>query len=243
MASSRSLLCLTLVCFWCLPTQGQQYVHSSVWLRFAPTWEITPHWSLTADLWYRRQNDLHTSLFNPLTAPLLSPSGRVGISYRTEHWAYTLFPICVFQSYPALGKEADYERPRVREFRPSFLIEWSQVLPRRFSMRMRGGYEYRRFAGVPATGRARFRVLFRRNLPNKTYLSLWNETLLPVALTIAVRRFYEISRTNLAIGRSLTKHLTLEAGYQFSYRQRRTLIEFDEEHALTVTGFYRFWTN
>jgi len=226
--------------FFCFPAIGQHYVHSSVWLRFAPTWEINEHWNLTADFWYRRQNDLHGSLLNPLTAPLLSPSGRVGINYRTKHWSYTLFPIALYQSHAALGKEADYTRPRTREFRPHALIEWSQALPHQFSIRLRGGYEYRRFAGVRATGRARFRALLRRELSDKTYLSLWNETLLPIAPNVAVQQLYETNRTNLAIGRSLSEHLTLEAGYQFSHRQRRTFTEFDEEHALTVTAFCRF---
>ncbi len=234
------LFLVSLLFLGSIPTAGQHYVHSSVWLRFAPTWEINEHWNLTADYWYRRQNDLHGSLFNPLAAPLLSPSGRVGINYRTKHWSYILFPICLYQSHPVLGKEADYSRPRTREFRPHALIEWSQELPQQFSIRLRGGYEYRRFPGVPATGRVRFRVLLRRELSDKAYFSLWNETLLPVAPNIIVRQLYETNRTNLAIGRSLNEHLALEAGYQFSHRQRRTLIEFDEEHTLTVTAFCRF---
>ncbi|MCY7357887.1 MAG: DUF2490 domain-containing protein [Rudanella sp.] len=139
-----------------------------------------------------------------------------------------------------MGKEADYSRPRTKEFRPHLLVEWSQDLSHQFSIRVRGGYEYRRFTGVPATGRARFRALLRRELSDKTYLSLWNETLIPVAPNIAVKQRYETNRTNLATGRSLTEHLTLEAGYQFSYRQRRSLIEYDEEHTLTVTAFCRF---
>jgi len=113
-------------------------------------------------------------------------------------------------------------------------------MPHQFSIRVRGGYEYRRFADATVTGRARFRVLLRRELSPKLYASLWNETLFPVPPNVAVHQLYEINRTNLAIGRSLNKQFILEAGYQFSHRQRRTLTEFDEEHALTVTGFYRF---
>ncbi len=229
-----------LFAFYCTPTVGQHYIHTTVWFRAAATWEINDHWNLTGDGWYRRQNDLHSSLLNPLTAPLLSPSGRVGLAYRTEHWAFTFYPICVFRAYPVLGKEADLIRPRTSEFRPSLLVEWSQDLPYRFSVRVRGGYEYRLFPGVPPTGRGRFRALIRQELSDKTYLSLWNETLIPIPPNIAVKQRYETNRTNLAIGRSLTEHLTLEAGYQFSYRQRRTLVEFDEEHALTVTAFCRF---
>lgn len=236
----RHAILLFLFALFCFPTVGQHYVHSTIWLRLAPSWEINEHWSLTSDFWYRRQNDLHNGLHNPVAAPLLSPSGRVGLAYRTEHWAFTLYPVCVFRSHPALGKEADYTRPRTQEFRPHLLVEWSQDLPRQFSVRVRGGYEYRLFPGVPATGRGRFRVLLRRELSDQTYLSLWNETLIPVPPNIAVRQLYETNRTNFAIGRSLTEHLTLEAGYQFSYRQRRTLVEFDEEHAITVTAFCRF---
>lgn len=223
-----------------LSTVGQHYVHSSVWLRFAPTWDINKRWSLTADLWYRRQNDLHGSKFNPLATPLLAPSGRIGINYRTKHWSVALFPVALYRAYPTLGKEADYSRPRTSELRPTVLIEWSQALAHHLSIRIRGGYEYRRFAGIAPTGRARFRVLLRRDFSSKMYTSLWNETLLPVAPNIAVHQLYEINRTNLAIGQRVNKYLILEAGYQFSHRQRRTLTEFDEEHALTVTGFYRF---
>jgi len=238
--SCRYIFCVILFFLSSLTTVGQHYTHSSVWLRFAPTLEINKRWSLTADLWYRRQNALHGSKFNPLASPLLAPSGRIGINYRTKHWSFALFPVSIFRAHPVLGKEADYSRPRTTEFRPSMLVEWSQAMPHQFSIRMRGGYEYRRFADATVTGRARFRVLLRRELSPKLYASLWNETLFPVPPNVAVHQLYEINRTNLAIGRSLNKQFILEAGYQFSHRQRRTLTEFDEEHALTVTGFYRF---
>lgn len=219
---------------------GQHYTRTALWTRFAPTWTINPHWALTADVWYRRQSDFHKSALNPMSARLLQPSGRVGVSYRTKHWAFTLFPISVFRSYPALGKEADYSRPRSNEFRPSMLVEWSQTLPKEFSVRVRGGYEYRRFADATVLGRSRFRVLVRKELGENAYVSLWNETLSPFAPNVVVRQLFELNRSNLAAGRSLTQHVSVEAGYQFTHRQRRTLIEFDEEHALTLTVFYRY---
>jgi hypothetical protein len=170
----------------------------------------------------------------------MNPSGRLGITYRTKHWAFTAYPVAIYQSFPTLGKESDYSRPRTREFRPQAFVEWTQAMAHQFSVRVRAGYEFRKFPNVPVTGRARFRLFLRKELPNRTYTSLWNETLSPVAPNVAVRQLYEINRTNLALGRAFTKHLTLEAGYQFTYRQRRSLIEYDEEHALTLTGFFRF---
>lgn len=222
------------------PATGQHYVHSAVWLRFAPSYTLNPHWTFLADVWYRRQNDLHAGVWNPLAAPFLGPSGRIGASFRTEHWALTLYPVAIYQSYPALGKQADYARPRSTEIRPHVFAEWSQPLRGQLSFRFRAGYEFRRFADGSTAGRARFRAMLRKELNDRTYTSLWNEVLLPVRPHVAVRQLCEINRTNLALGRNVSNHLTLEAAYQFTYRQRRTLVEFDEEHALTLTGFYRF---
>lgn len=223
-----------------MPTLGQHYVHTALWLRLAPSVELNENWAILSDVWYRRQNDRHESGWNPLSAPSLNPSGRIGLTYRTDHWAFIAYPAAIYQSFPTLGKEADYSRPRTREFRPQIFVEWTRDMAHQFSVRIRGGYEYRKFPNAPASGRARLRLMVRKELSEQIYTSLWNETLSPVAPNVAVRQLYEINRTNLALGRAITEHLTLEAGYQFTYRQRRSLIEYDEEHALVLTAFLRF---
>jgi hypothetical protein len=233
----RSVLLITLL--YAGPASAQTYLHAALWLRYAPSYALNDHWTLQGDLLYRRQSHPQHNLFNPLDSPMLL-AGRVGISYRTAHWGYTLFPVVYFHSYPTLGNITDLSRPPVPEWRPSLLAEYTTNLSQTTTMRLRAGYEYRLFTNpsLPNTGRFRARALLRRELGKHTYGQLWNETLLTAPPNVPANgHIFELNRTNMAIGYVLSSCITLEMGYQFTHRQRRTLIEFDAEHALTVTVF------
>jgi hypothetical protein len=218
---------------------AQTYLHTALWIRYAPTYALSTHWMLQGDLHYRRQSHPERNAVNPFGSPLLL-GGRVGIGYRTRYWAYTLFPIMYFHSYPLLGSTADLRRPPVPEWRPTALAEYTTALPHRMALRLRAGYEYRLFTNpdLPTTGRFRARALLRHELGRQTYGQLWNETLLTAPPNVpASGHVFELNRTNIAIGYVFSPHTTLEMGYQFTHRQRRSLTEFDAEHALTVTLF------
>ena len=146
-----------------------------------------------------------------------------------------------FNSYPTLGNDSDFERPPVRELRPSLYAEWSQNLSKSLSIRVRGGYEYRSFLLNPAVGRVRLRTMLRYDVSPRVYSYVWQEIMTAAPPRASTNpQAIEINRVNLMIGINLNQQFALEAGYQFTRRQRRTLIEFDEEHALLLTAIMRF---
>ncbi len=230
-----------IISFLAIPATAQHYQHTALWLRLNANIDLSKRWILTGDVYYRRQNDFHESQFNFLSRPSLNPSGRVGLTYRVPHWAFTAFPLVWFNSYPTLGKESDFERPPVRELRPSLYAEWNHNLSKSLSVRVRGGYEYRGFLLNPAVGRVRFRAGLRYDFSPRVYSSFWQEIMTAVPPRASTNpQAIEINRANLMIGRNLGRQFALEAGYQFTHRQRRTLIESDEEHALLITAIMRF---
>ena len=220
---------------------AQTYRHTAIWLRLAPTYSLDKHWTITSDLYYRRQSEPERDLPNPLSSPLLV-AGRVGAGYRTKHWLYTLYPISHFYTYPALGNAADFRRPPVPEWRPSILAEWTLEMPHKRALRLRAGYEYRIFPNhdLPDIGRFRARAALRGSVGVHGYAQVWNETLLyaPPYLP-GLTNLFEINRTNLAAGYAFSNQLAVEVGYQFTHRQRRSQVEFDNEHALTMTLFLK----
>jgi hypothetical protein len=230
---------LPLALLLALRTSAQTYLHTALWLRIAPSYGLSERWSLQSDVLYRRQSHPEHTILNLTNSPQLH-AGRVGLSYRTPRWVYTLWPVVYFHSYPSLGNAADLRRAPVPEWRPSVLAEYTYPLPHHMALRLRAGYEYRMFTSpdLPTTGRFRARALLRRDLNAHTYLQFWNETLLTAPPNVpADGHVFELNRSNIAIGYAVTNRTTLEFGYQFTHRQRRTLIEFDAEHALCVTLF------
>ncbi|MCU0471249.1 MAG: DUF2490 domain-containing protein [Arcicella sp.] len=53
---------------WC---SGQTYHHVSSWSRLAVQKEFSEHWSIMADIHWRRQNDFTTSTANPFSLRLM----------------------------------------------------------------------------------------------------------------------------------------------------------------------------
>ncbi|GAA4468314.1 hypothetical protein GCM10023189_53420 [Nibrella saemangeumensis] len=208
-----------------------------MWLRVAPSWTVNEHIVVSGDLHYRRQS-VPGHLFNPVYAPLTN-AGRLGLTYRTGNWSLQANPLMWFQSYPALGTMADFNRSVNKEFRMSALLEWNHPISQHTDLRIRGGYEYRMFTNGTTAGRTRFRVLTRHELSEKSYFYVWNETLLAGPPNWNRLRVFEINRTALNLGYNISEHVSCEGGYQFSHRRRKSLVEFDEEHALLITVFLR----
>lgn len=72
------------------------------------------------------------------------------------------------------------------------------------------------------------------------YAQLWNETLVFAPPDVPVSgHLFDVNRTNLAIGYALSNTSTVEMGYQYSHRQRQSLVEFDDEQAVTITLFLK----
>lgn len=239
---SRLIIFLFLLVFSEVAAHAQTYQHTAIWGRVAASYNVDKQWGLIGDLLYRRQSHPDRGLFRPFNSPLLS-AGRVGVSYRTRHWQYSLFPVVLFYTYPALGNSIDLNRSPVLEFRPSAYAEWTLSLRPKSALRLRAGYEYRNFLTprLPDLGRIRFRAAWRRGFGPHTYGQLWNETLVfgPPNSPVSGQVF-DLNRTNASVGYALSNISTLEAGYQFTHRQRRSIIEFDNEQALTLTLFLTF---
>ncbi|MBO0949449.1 DUF2490 domain-containing protein [Fibrella forsythiae] len=233
--------CLITPFFFAINTRAQTYRHTAVWTRIAPSYSLSKNWTLLSDLYFRRQSNPNQGPAHLLDSPLVW-AGRVGASYRTKHWQYSLFPAVYFYTYPALGTAADLKRTPVPEWRPTAMAEWTLDVPHKSIIRLRVGYEYRLYTpSEPAdVGRLRFRALWRRTIGNRAYGQVWNESLVaaPPNFEANGNRF-EINRTNLSAGYALSNISTVEVGYQFTHRQRRSLVEFDDEHALTLTLYLK----
>ena len=240
--SLKKSFTLPVLILFCSPLLAQHYNHTAAWVRIAPSYTLNNSWNILAEGHYRRQSNPHSHLLNPLSSPL-AYAYRAGVAYRTGEWTLTAWPLCWFNSYPALGKESDFSRSMVREFRPSLLLEWNKTLRRDNLLRIRGGYEYRRYTDAPAGGRWRFRIMARHNFTPAFYGYIWNETLWTGTPANANGHPFELNRSQLAMGHTFSKYVALETGYQFSHRQRKTLTEFDEEHALVITAHIRLNSN
>lgn len=217
--------------------KAQHYPHTAVWMRLAPSWTINDHFVISGDLHYRRQSE-PDQLLNPFAAPLTN-AGRLGLTCRAGNWSLQLNPLTWFKSYPSLGTTADFSRPVNKEYRLSALLEYNLPVSPQTDVRVRGGYEYRMFANGTRTGRSRFRVMTRHELTEKCYFYVWNETLLSCPPNSSRFSSFEINRSALNVGYNVTEHVSCEAGYQFSHRRRKSLVEYDEEHALLLTLFLR----
>ena len=239
----------TSTCFWVLvflltalsASQAQTYQHSAVWLRIAPTYTLTNHWSLLGDGYYRRQSSPDHDLLNALSAPLVM-AGRVGVSYRTKHWLYSVYPMSHFYTYPTLSTTADLKRPPAPEWRPTVMAEWTLDMPQKSALRLRASYEYRIFNSpdLPTMGRFRARAVWRRGISQRSYGQISNETLFYAPpLLPDLSNLFEVNRTNLSVGHTVSNWSTVEVGYQFTHRQRRSQVEFDHEHALTMTLYLK----
>ena len=230
-----------LLAFLALSANAQTYQHTAIWLRLAPTYTLDENWSVVGDMFYRRQSHPDHGLINPFDSPLLW-AGRAGIAYRTKQGQYTLYPAVFFYSSPSLGNTSDLKRAVVPEWRPSALAEWTVDLSGKSALRLRAGYEYRIFTtpGLTDLGRMRFRAAWRQGIGRSAYGQIWNETLLSAPPNLpASGNLFDINRSNAAAGFALSNISTLEVGYQFTHRQRRSLIEFDDDHALTITLFLK----
>lgn len=139
---------------------------------------------------------------------------------------------------PMLGKEADFDRKPIPEIRLTGLVEYTYPAAPHLSLRARAAYEYRYFFESGDAGRFRGRLLARYTLSRRHYLTLWDEWLLMAPPNLVAPNVFDIHRASLLYGYSLGKHATLEGGYQFSHRQRKSLSEWDNEHALVLNVLF-----
>lgn len=212
---------------------GQHYPHTTLWTRVVLSKTLTPRWSVQGEAHWRRQSDYRVSSLNPLPQPYFH-GYRLLLNYRRGPWTFQLNPN-YFKIYPLLGKKSDFSVPGGQDFRLSAYAEWARTR-RRSTLRIRSGYEYRfleRLAYQP-TGRFRLRVQGRRQLTDRTAWVLSTEPLLNVGPNAAPNRFNQ-NQAYTGLTYRLNAHLSAEAGYLNVFRQRQTRVEFDEEHALSVT--------
>ncbi len=212
---------------------GQQYQHYTVWSRIQVQKRFTKRFELTGEYHYRQQNDFHDAVQTPLDRPLTRAFRLIG-NYRKGAWSFQLNP-SYFLSYQLIGKEEDYTVPTNAEWRFAAYTEWARTW-KRFTFRVRPGYEYRfqERNNYAPTGRARLRVQGRFALGKRVRWLVADELLLNVGPNAAPLLFNQ-NQASMSLDFDLyEKWLGLEVGYMNIYRQRRTRVEFDDEHALGV---------
>lgn len=221
-----------------LPARAQRYPHYTIWSRVQVQKRLSNRVDLLGEYHFRQQNDLHDQIQTPLDRPLVRAFRLVG-SYRAGAWTFQFNP-SFFRSHQLIGKEDDFATPPNPEWRLAAYVEWARTW-QRFTLRVRPGYEYRfqeRNDYVP-TGRARFRVQGRYALTERTRWVLGTEPLLNVGPNPSPVLFSQ-NQAYTGLDFDLCKTwLGLEVGYLYVFRQRRTRVEFDDEHALNVQLKFR----
>jgi hypothetical protein len=233
--NQNGLLLEILLGFLLLTTaaRAQCYTHYTFWSRVQVQKRFSPRFDLVAEFQYRQQNDLHLRVQTPFDRPFARIYRLVG-SYRRGPWSFQINP-SYFYNYQLLGKEQDYKTPANPEWRMAVYAEWSRTWGR-FNLRLRPGYEYRlqQRDDYAPTGRARFRVQSRLTLGQHLRGIVSEELLLNVAPNAGPVLFNQ-NQAYAGLDFDLYKTwLGLEVGYLNVYRQRRTRVEFDDEHALNV---------
>lgn len=217
---------------------AQHYRHATAWGRLNVIGGVTSKVSVLGEFFYRTQNDMRLSQYNPIQAPLLQ-GARVGLNYRfNQHWSVYVSPFWYLNSHALLGKDADYERAPVPEIRYALAPEWRYDW-KKTTLQLRWMQEYRTFgAAAPVAHRARFRVQGRYQFNKQNYI-LASDELFYIIPSLKVAPVFDIHRPLVCYGHNFNAHLALEVGYQFNYKRRRTLVEFDEEHSILLTAFIR----
>lgn len=225
---------LTLSCLLtALAAQAQRYSHATVWTRVQVTKKLGTHWELQGEYHLRRQNNFHHSRWQPFENPYLS-GYRLQVSYRSGPWTVQFLPTYFF-NYPLLGKDEDFNNPAGAEWRFVGYVEWAKTW-KRFTLRLRPGYEYRLLErnDYRPTGRARFRVQGRLAFGDHLRWILGTEPMLNVGPNPAPLVFNQNQAYTGLDFDLISNTLGLEIGYYYLFRQRRTVVEFDDEHALNI---------
>ncbi len=216
---------------------GQHYRHATVWSRLNIIAGVSPKVSVLGEFFYRTQNSFRQSEFNPFDAALME-GARLGINYRiNKHWSVYAAPFWYFHSHALLGKDSDYDRPPVREFRYAVAPEWRHDW-KKTTLQLRLMQEYRTFEATPPTHRTRVRLQARYQLSGHDYLVASNE-IFYILPSLNAAPIFDMYRPLFGYGHNFGRHVALEVGYQFNYRRRRTRTEFDEEHTILLTGIVR----
>lgn len=234
------------VCLLCLAvsflSQAQHYEHLTLWTRFSVQKKITSKFDIAAEYIWRRQSDFRSDKSNPMAMPLAT-GYRLNFIYRAKNWNYSLMNWLV-RNNALYAKMSDFNRPDRWEIRPSFFAEWNHPLSKKWSLRLRGGYEYRFFKRDDDTwgdeqGRIRFRIQGRYNFNAKNMLLVHNEILYNFPPNVPANTFSQ-NQSYLGLQHNFTPHLSSEIGYIYNYRQRASLVEFDEENILQANLYIRF---
>lgn len=212
--------------------RGQHYRHFTLWSRVQVKKEFNDRWDLASEFHYRRQSNYRHGQYNFLDSPFLNAVRLIG-SHHAGAWTFQLNP-SFFYSHSLLGREEDFNVPAGGEWRLAAYAEWERTR-QRFTLRVRPGYEYRLLErnDYAPTGRARLRVQGRCAVGERAEWVLSTEPMLNVGPN-AVPVPFNQNQAYTGLDLDLLDWLGLEVGYLYVFRQRRTVVEFDNEHALNV---------
>ncbi len=217
------------------------YKHITYWSRITVAKVLAKKWELSGEYQHRRQN-YEPQTDNLLKYPLLH-SIRLRARYAlTEQFTITLLPFTYFYATPLLGSEKDLLRKPDKELRFAMQAELRQKVGK-FEVFNRLGIEKRFIKRPPDSlyrqiNRIRTRLLVEMPVVNKQtnteilrpYTS--GEIFLNAGKTVFPTQIFEHVRFIGGIRLPVHPHLRVDAGYQYSYRLRRTGYEKDMEHTI-----------
>ena len=235
---------LLLVSMLPLASSAQHYNHLTLWTRLQVTTPLSKRWELMAGLHHRRQNNYEHSSLNFLESPLLSGL-QTQLIYRNAARTVALIPwqATYFVSNTLLGKEEDFSTPQNREWRFAVGTELTQNIAPKWIFRQRILQEFRFFRSNQDRPVGRIRWRWQVIYALKPFVSVVGVTELVVHDPPQINGLKPFRFHQFWLGTSLmwrlNKKINLETGYTFIRTQRLSLIEIDNQNAMSLNLFVR----
>ena len=197
-----------------------------------------------AGLHYRRQNNYEHSSLNFLAEPLLA-GGQTQFTYRNATRTVALIPFqaTYFISNTLLGKEEDFSAPQNREWRFAIGTELTQKISPKLIFRERFLQEFRFFRSNQNQPVGRIRGRWQAIYALKPFVSVVGITELVVHNPPQINGLKPFRFHQFWLGANLTwrlnQKINLETGYTFILAQRLSLVEMDNQNALSLNLFLR----
>ncbi len=214
-------------------SQSQDYQHFTSWNRLMFIKPLSPKIDLWVEGFYRQQNNFHYNKNNPFYSPLMR-GGRVFLFYKIKNYTLGLSPIMYLKSFQLLGKKSDFEINTNQEYRFNAFVENSQNFGK-LNLRARLSYELRYLQSLDYSpiGRFRPRLFFKYPLSKNTFINGFEDIMLNTWPN-QPSPVFNINQLYLGVNQKLNTHLALELGIFNNFRQRRSIVEFDNENAISL---------
>lgn len=219
--------------------KAQHYSHFTVWTRAQAVLPLSSHWNVATTLHWRRQNNYHYRIGNPLYSPLAT-AGQLLFTHRNTAntvWIHAA-QLSYYHSNQLLGKDLDFSALPRKEIRYAGGVELNEEITKKLTLRQRLMQEFRFFEDnrFRPVGRIRTRANARYQFMPFVSLNGVTELLFHNPPVLAHQKLFRFNQYWLGSSLlwRLNERTSLETGYTFIKTRRVTVIEFDNQNILNL---------